>query len=118
MNEEKEPLQPSWSYDATTRTYRYWAGDTEVTSTEYDHLDAVYTAWKRENPATNDNVPNIKPPPDSGWEYENGGRGREITQFCGNKYRPGDPRNKRFFRSQKDLIETCKREGYTVERTR
>lgn len=60
----------------------------------------------------------IKPPPDMFWEMENGGRGREITQFCGNKFKPGDPRNKRFFRSQRELLETCKRENYSVERTR
>ena len=60
----------------------------------------------------------VKPPADMFWEYESGGRGREITQFCGNKFKPGDPRNKRYFRSQNELIETCKREGYSYERTR
>lgn len=60
----------------------------------------------------------IKPPPDSGWEYENGGLGREVTQFVDNRYKPGDPRAKRYFRSQTELVETAKREGYTVERQR
>lgn len=60
----------------------------------------------------------VKPPPDMFWENENGGKGREFTQFCGNKYRPGDPRNKRYFRSQHEAIETAKREGYRVERAR
>lgn len=60
----------------------------------------------------------VKPPPDMFWEMENGGRGREMTQFCGNKYKPGDPRNKRYARSQAELIETCKREGYSYERLR
>ena len=60
----------------------------------------------------------VKPPVDMFWETENGGRGREITQFCGNKYKPGDPRNKRYFRSQRELIETAKREGYHVEKQR
>lgn len=59
-----------------------------------------------------------KAAPDSGWEYENGGRGRECTQFCNRKYKPRDPRNRRYFRSQRDLIETAKREGYSVERHR
>lgn len=60
-------------------------------------------------------APLIKPAVDQTWIAENDGKGREITQFCGNKYKPGDPRNKRYFRSQRELIETAKREGYTVE---
>ena len=60
----------------------------------------------------------VKPPPDSGWEYLNGGRGMECTQFVDSRYKPGDKRATRYFRSQKELIETAKREGYTTERQR
>lgn len=113
----KEPVCPSWTYDSAARAYRYWLGERSITCSEYDRLDAKYRAWKESNPATGKTV-YIKPSPDTGWEFENGGRGREISQFCGNKFKPGDPRNKRYFRSQNQLIETCKRENYTYERLR
>lgn len=54
---------------------------------------------------------------DETWEYENDGRGREATQFVG-KFKPGDPRNKRYFRSQNEMIEAAKREGYDVQKIR
>lgn len=60
----------------------------------------------------------IKPPVDAGWEYENGGKGREFTQFCDSRYKPGDPRANRYFRSQNEAIEAAKRAGYSVERAR
>lgn len=60
----------------------------------------------------------VKPPVDTGWEYENGGRGRECTQFVDNRYKPGDKRATRYFRSQNEMVEAAKRAGYTVERQR
>lgn len=63
-------------------------------------------------------TPAVKPAPDAGWEYENGGRGRECTQFVDNRYKPGDKRATRYFRSQREMVEAAKREGYKVERQR
>jgi putative FmdB family regulatory protein len=60
----------------------------------------------------------VRPPVDGFWEYENGGRGRECTQFVDNRYKPGDKRATRYFRSQNEMIETAKREGYSVTRER
>jgi putative FmdB family regulatory protein len=60
----------------------------------------------------------IKPPVDAGWEYENGGKGRLFTQFGDPRYKGGDPRANRYFRSQNEAIEAAKREGYKVERAR
>jgi hypothetical protein len=116
--ESKEPPMPTWTLDTGTHVYRHWLGDKEITAAEFKRLDDIHTAWKKENPATNDNVPFVKPPPDAGWEYLNDGRGLEATQFAGNKFKPGDPRNKRYFRSQREMIETARREGYHVEKLR
>lgn len=55
----------------------------------------------------------IKPPPDSQWESENGGRGRYIPQMA---KREGDPRA--YARSQSEAIEKAKRLGYSVSRER
>lgn len=55
----------------------------------------------------------IKPPVDSGWEAENGGRGRYIPQMAKS---PNDPRA--YARSQNDAIEKAKRLGYSVTKSR
>lgn len=51
----------------------------------------------------------IKGPPDSGWEYENGGRGRRISQLA------KDPNDMSCcFRSQRDAIDAAKAQGCLV----
>lgn len=55
----------------------------------------------------------VKPPADSGWEHESGGRGRYISQMA--KY-AGDP--SAYHRSQSSAIEAAKKKGYTVTRGR
>ncbi len=62
-------------------------------------------------------VPRIKPPADSGWENENGGRGRYISQL---QRGPGIGECDRdaFCRSQSEAIEKAKRRDLKVERTR
>lgn len=57
--------------------------------------------------------------PDSGWEYENGGRGRFIGQLakhspCGNGYDEKDPNA--YCRSQREAITKAKDQGKKVER--
>lgn len=62
-------------------------------------------------------APAIKPPVDSGWENENGGRGRYISQL---QDKPGpegsDP--DAYCRSQGEIIEKAKRRGKKATRTR
>lgn len=55
--------------------------------------------------------------PDSGWEYENNGRGRFITQIAkreGNGYDENDPNA--FCRSQREAIDKAKAQGYSVSK--
>lgn len=59
----------------------------------------------------------IKPPPDSGWETENGGRGRYISQLQ-RKPGPEFSDSTAFARSQSEAIDKAKRRGFTVERAR
>lgn len=59
----------------------------------------------------------VKPPPDSGWEGENDGRGRYIAQLADHQpFGKNDP--KAYCRSQSDAIEKGKRKGFTVSRAR
>ena len=59
----------------------------------------------------------IKAPPDSGWESENGGRGRYISQLQRNQGPEGsDPQA--FCRSQDAAMEKAKRRGMNPVRTR
>jgi len=62
-------------------------------------------------------TPRIKPPVDAGWENENGGRGRYISQL---QRTPGpegsDP--SAYCRSQRDIFEKAARRGLSVERAR
>jgi len=61
-------------------------------------------------------APAIKPPVDSGWESENGGRGRYISQL---QTEPGPPGEKdAYCRSQSEAIEKAKRRGLQVTRVR
>lgn len=61
---------------------------------------------------------NVKPCVDADWHLRNGGKGMGCTQFFNPNLPPGHPDAIRYFRSQNDLIETAKREGYKVQRTR
>ncbi len=59
----------------------------------------------------------VKAPPDSGWESENGGRGRYISQLQREPGNSGsDP--EAFCRSQSEIFEKCKRRGLNCERAR
>ncbi len=110
---------PTWTYDTGTRKYRYWNGEAEITKAQYDRLEALWWKEKQAEDAksTKRYAPFYKPPPDKDWGDLNGGRGMEGTQFVG-KFPPGDPRNKRYFKKQTDMMEACRRENYTFERTR
>lgn len=53
----------------------------------------------------------IRPPPDSGWEYENGGRGRRISQLA------KDPHDMSCcYRTQAEAIDAAKASGHLVEK--
>lgn len=53
----------------------------------------------------------IRPPPDSGWEYENGGRGRRISQLA------KDPHDMDCcYRTQSEAADAAKARGYLVEK--
>lgn len=60
-------------------------------------------------------APAIKPAPDSGWENENGGRGRYISQL---QRKPGpegsDP--EAYCRSQKEIFTKARKQGKRAER--
>lgn len=54
----------------------------------------------------------VRAPLDSGWEYENGGKGRYFSQLedsidC-------KPSAKNYFRSRNEAMEACKRRGFTI----
>lgn len=61
--------------------------------------------------------PAVKPPPDAGWELENNGRGRYISQL---QKEPGPAGSEKdaFCRSQSEAIEKAKRRGFKVTRER
>lgn len=60
-------------------------------------------------------APGIKMAPDSGWEMENGGRGRYISQL---QQEPGEREPAAYCRSQSEAMDKAKRRGLKVTRVR
>ena len=93
-------------------TIRYRLNGREVS-------EAEFKAYRPTSPVDYEKglFPSICPPPDSGWEGENGGRGRYISQL---QREPGpdgsDPTA--FCRSQSEILEKAKRRGLTATRAR
>src|ERR1043165_9198030 len=55
-------------------------------------------------------LPSVQPPADSGWQLENGGKGRYFPQMG----RKSDPKS--YFRSVNDVREAASRRGQRFER--
>lgn len=81
--------------------------------------EAEFRAYRPTNPVDYENglFPSIKPPVDSGWELENGGRGRYISQLQREPGPEGSDADA-FCRSQSEIIEKAKRRGLTATRAR